>query len=245
MKTGIALPSIFWLAAAVCTAQSLTIRLYDYAGLTAEETARATGVAGLAFEHAGIELNWIYCRGSLAPSDIPDCLGNMAANEITLRLHPREPNPARSRKGELAYALVTAAGGHYSTVYVPAVRAVAADLEIAFDLLLGYAIAHETGHCLLGPRHSAAGLMRAAWTRQDAREIEQQRLGLSKQEARRAVARLARGATPATEISEYGQTSKVGRRRGLNERMSAAAKTCGLRHLRSPSTSHHDLVRDW
>jgi hypothetical protein len=46
--------------------------------------------------------------------------------------------------------------GHYATVFVPSVRAQAAGFGMAFDLLLGYAVAHEVGHCLLGPGHSNA-----------------------------------------------------------------------------------------
>ena len=38
-----------------------------------------------------------------------------------------------------------------------------AEFGMAFDLLMGYAVAHEVGHCLLGPGHSYAELMRGAW----------------------------------------------------------------------------------
>ena len=77
------------------------------------------------------------------------------------------------------------------SVFVPAVRAQAAGIGVAFGLLMGYAVAHEAGHCLLGPGHSSAGLMRAAWTRKDAGELSRVSLHLTKQEARKAAARLA------------------------------------------------------
>jgi hypothetical protein len=51
-------------------------------------------------------------------------------------------------------------------------------------------VAHEIGHCLLGPGHSYAGLMRGAWNRKDASEMSRLSLHLTKQEARKAVARL-------------------------------------------------------
>ena len=91
---------------------------------------------------------------------------------------------------EWAHAVVNAAGGTYATVFVPAVRAQAAGFGVAFDILLGYAVAHEAGHCLLGPSHSYAGLMRGAWDRKDAGEISRFSLHLTKEEARKAVARL-------------------------------------------------------
>jgi hypothetical protein len=51
-------------------------------------------------------------------------------------------------------------------------------------------VAHEAGHCLLGPDHSHAGLMRSAWNRKDADEMSRLSLHLTKQEDRKAVARL-------------------------------------------------------
>ena len=43
------------------------------------------------------------------------------------------------------------------------------DLGLAFDLLHGNAMAHETIHCRLGPAHSHSGLMR--WDRKDGEAI--------------------------------------------------------------------------
>ncbi len=90
----------------------------------------------------------------------------------------------------MGHTIVTAEGGYYASVFVPSVRAQAAGLGIAFDLLMGYAVAHEVGHCLLGPGHSYAGLMRGTWNRKDASEMSRLSLHLTKQEARKAVARL-------------------------------------------------------
>src|SRR5450631_3521411 len=73
---------------------------------------------------------------------------------------------------------------------VRAVRPGASQFGMAFDLLMGYAVAHEVGHCLLGPGHSYAGLMRGTWDRKDASEMSRISLHLTKHEARKAVARL-------------------------------------------------------
>ena len=94
-------------------------------------------------------------------------------------------------------AVVNAYGGTYAIVFVSAVRAQAAGFGMAFDLLMGYAVAHEAGHCLLGPGHSYAGLMRGAWNRKDASEMSRLSLHLTKQEARKAVARLTMAGSAA------------------------------------------------
>jgi hypothetical protein len=95
-----------------------------------------------------------------------------------------------SNDDKMGSAIVNAEGGTYATVFLSAVRAQATGFGVAFDILLGYAVAHEAGHCLLGPSHSYAGLMRVAWDRKDAREISRLSLHLTKQEARKAVAAL-------------------------------------------------------
>ena len=90
----------------------------------------------------------------------------MQVNEIVMRLQPggsRTPDG-----GTMGHSIVTAAGGSYASVLAPSVRAQAVGFGLVFDLLMGYAVAHEVGHCLLGPGHSYAGLMRGTWKREDA-----------------------------------------------------------------------------
>ena len=65
-------------------------------------------------------------------------------------------------------------------------------------------MAHEVDDCLLGPGHSYAGLMRGAWNRKDAPEMSRLSLHLTKQEVRKAVARLT-VAEPAAQ-REQSQT---------------------------------------
>ena len=172
-----------------CSAQTLVIGLYDYADLPANETVRLTETAGLALAHAGIQVVWLYCRGALAVAAA--CEGKLQANEIVVRLQPVGPRSSNAGGTlHLGHAIVTAEGGSYASVFVPAVRAQAAEFGLPFDLLLGYAVAHEAGHCLLGPGHSYAGLMRAPWSQKEAGEMSRLSLHLTKQEARKAATRL-------------------------------------------------------
>jgi hypothetical protein len=79
-----------------------------------------------------------------------------------------------SARGELSlgYSLVdtSISEGALATIYVDRVAWLSAQAgpRAAVDgpTLLGYAIAHEVGHLLLGTNaHDAAGLMRAIWSR--------------------------------------------------------------------------------
>ena len=181
------------MVSALSFAQTLVIGLYDYSDLSDKEIMGLTKTAGLALGHAGIHIVWLHCRGALAVEPRNTCEAEMEVNEIIVRLWPVGRGSTDDRTLHLGHAIVTAKGGHYATVFVPAVRAQAAEFGMAFDLLIGYAVAHEAGHCLLGPSHSNSGLMRGAWTHKDALEISRLSLHLSRPEARKAVAWL----TPA------------------------------------------------
>jgi hypothetical protein len=55
--------------------------------------------------------------------------------------------------------------------------------EVSTELVLGCAIAHELGHLLLPVRgHSAAGLMRACWSRNEFHRAERGQLTFSPEE---------------------------------------------------------------
>ena len=180
------------MASASGSAQTLVIRLYDYSDLSAKETRGATETAGRVFAHSGIYVDWRYCRGPLAETPGPTCETQMQDNEIVMRIEPGGPRSSGDERTlHLGRSMVTAEGGYYATVFVPAVRAQASEFAVAFALLLGYAVAHEVGHCLLGPGHSYAGLMRGAWSRKDGQEMSRMSLHFTNQEMRKASARLA------------------------------------------------------
>jgi hypothetical protein len=180
--------------------QALVIRLYDYSDLSVKEIVRLAETAGLVFAHSGIQVGWLQCRGALAGASGSGCEGEIQGNEIVMRLQPTGPRDSKDdRTQEMGHAIVTSEGGRYANVFVGAVRAQAKQFGMAFDILLGYALAHEAGHCLLGPGHSYAGLMRAAWNRKDAGEMSRVSLHLTKQEAQKAAARLSLAERAANE----------------------------------------------
>jgi len=168
---------------------TLVIGLYDYASLSAKEIGRLTETAGLVLADSGIQIAWVHCRGALALGPAAACETEPQANRLVVRFLPDRPH--MSTADAMGHANVTAEGGSYASVFVPAVRAQAPGFGVASDLLMGYVLAHEIGHCLLGPRHSEVGLMRGGWNRKDAVQISQLSLHLTKQEAQRAATRLS------------------------------------------------------
>jgi hypothetical protein len=184
------LPFVLFLAAGSCPAQTLVISLYDYSNLSAKEIGRITETTGLVLADSGIHIDWVYCRGALAVAPAAACEMEPQANHLVVRFLPDRPR--MSSEDAMGHANVTAEGGNYASVFVPAVREQAPGFGVASDLLMGYVVAHEVGHCLLGPHHSETGLMRGGWNRKDAEEISRLGLHLTKREAQKAAARLGR-----------------------------------------------------
>jgi hypothetical protein len=190
MKQSALLAFVLWSGSASGSAQTLVVDLYDYADLSAEQIERLTETVDLVFEHSGIQMVWQNCRGALAVGSA--CDTKLQVSEIVVRILPCGPRSSDDvRTLHLGSSTVAADGGNYASVFVPAVRAQAAGFGVSFNLLLAYAVAHEVGHCLLGPGHSFAGLMRSGWNRKDAGEISRVSLHLTKEEGRKASARLS------------------------------------------------------
>jgi hypothetical protein len=149
------------------------------------------------FAHSGSQVIWGNCRAALAVRIA--CGIALQVNEIVVRILP---GGLRSFDDfvilHLGSSIAGADGRSYASVFVPAVRAQAVDFGLSFNLLLAYAVAHEVGHCLLGPGHSYAGLMRPAWKRKEAGEISRLGLHLTKKEARKATARLSSAGLPVS-----------------------------------------------
>ena len=88
------------------------------------------------------------------------------------------------------FAILPPAGDGYAGVSYPKIEAAAQDLETGVALLLGAAMAHETGHLLLGPAHSPNGIMRSRFGLDQARKLERGELLFSREEGQRMAGRL-------------------------------------------------------
>jgi hypothetical protein len=161
----------------------VTIRIYNYAAVPAEQLAAARAAADGIFQETGISLQWIDCRVPGAAMGAA-CAGPLGEREFVLRLlespNPNSnPNPSSStnpnhdKRLALGRSLldVETHGGVLITIDPARTAAVAAQAGANSTLVLGRAMAHELGHMLLGtPRHADTGLMRAVWSQRELRE---------------------------------------------------------------------------
>jgi hypothetical protein len=135
----------------------LTLRVYDTAGVPAKALDEAKTQLRRIFNSAGVAPLWLDCV--VAQALDPACVGKLQPTEIVVRIPPRT---STSRTGHLlGAALVMPDGfGHYATIFYGEVRIRAEGDEKFEGRILGYAIAHEVGHLLLGEQiHAPTGIM--------------------------------------------------------------------------------------
>jgi hypothetical protein len=72
----------------------------------------------------------------------------------------------------------------YASLFATEVGKQAGQFGVTPATLMGYAMAHEIGHLLLGEKHAASGLMRAVWSKEEYRNMAQRWLGFSETERR-------------------------------------------------------------
>ena len=171
---------------AVGLAVTIVIRSYNNAGVPAADMAAARGHAEAVLQDAGLNIVWTDCwagRGTSAETD-PRCQ-EPVGGDIVLRLQKSRATD-RSKFVSMGFSLVKIAGAtpFLSTVYVDRTESVARVAGTDARRLLGLAIAHEIGHVLLNSNtHSAAGLMRADWSRNELRRMDEAAWGFLEAEA--------------------------------------------------------------
>ena len=152
----------------------LTLRVYNYAHVDAVSLARSEKVAAQAFENVGIQLVWMDCPVPKTHSmTYPACQSDMGLRDLVLRILPRHMALQLAARDEPLGSAQTCPESEPAcelSVFYHRVDelAVAGYRE---DRILGYVIAHEVAHILIGPGHSEEGIMRRQWTRFDLQRI--------------------------------------------------------------------------
>jgi hypothetical protein len=181
---------------------AIAIRVYNYAGIPAEQISGAQQAADDIFARSNVRLSWLNCTldAERKPAD-PTCMAVRGPSVLNLRLMPEQMAPQQGlRKGIFGFSLMSTTGGYSSTtnVYVERVDALTDGRKYRQPVVLGAVIAHELGHLLLGiGSHSKAGLMSLPWGPKALTAADKSVLGFSKRETQqleRAVAARTRSA---------------------------------------------------
>jgi hypothetical protein len=143
----------------------LLVSLFNDAGVDSATLAEAQSRASVIFSHSGIEVDWFVC-GPADPSDFlprrTACSALVWPSHLSVRIRPRAVSVSAETFGQ---AFVNAEGeGLYSNVYYQNLARSSGHRDVSDGEMLGYVLAHELGHLLLGTNsHSTSGLMQPHW----------------------------------------------------------------------------------
>ena len=182
------------------------VRVYDNGTMPATDQTVALRAAAGVLAAAGIDVMWLHCEddASQAPPSRAGfggqgnsrvCETPVVGSQLSVRLVRLPGTPSARGQLQLGYSLVdtTAGEGTLATIYVDRVHWLAGQAGADAAVLLGFAIAHEVGHLLLGTSaHAASGLMRAVWSRAELQGHDRADWLFSPEEASRMKSSIAR-----------------------------------------------------
>ena len=135
-------------------AERINISVCNLGDVPERTVAGAEAVVAAVFNPLRIEVGWA------------DCEGSGPGLNILLRLRREGPLGAeRADSLDVMGMAFTAAGvaGSRADAYYGAIEGFAQKHQADPAEVLGYVVAHELGHLLLGPGHSAGSIMSASW----------------------------------------------------------------------------------
>ena len=151
----------------------VSISVYDHAHVSSKTLAKAEQEAHRVFQQAGIETVWITCLPKPEKIEPTNGCSLVDATHLMLNIIPRGLSARdRNRNGELGTALLSEKGAnYYAYAFLDHVQML--ERSLGFPLL-GYVLAHEIGHLLLGRNsHSVSGIMSTHWYDRELRHAQE------------------------------------------------------------------------
>ena len=132
----------------------------NFASLPEYEITTAEAEAAFAFHTIPAEVTWLDCATPSPKSEEGRALRFLVRlRRDAPRYYLREVSLHTMGRAYLS----DSGEGYIADIYRPAVEALA-QLRVANESsLIGYTMAHELGHLLIGPGHAARGIMSADW----------------------------------------------------------------------------------
>jgi hypothetical protein len=186
---------------------AVTVSVYDDAKLGLETLLRAEVVATQVFQRAGVEVHWLNCIVGGKPTHPKGPCGKASyPTNLQIRIVKRSRN---LRPTTLGLSYLSEEGiGCYSEAFVEPIEALGKVFGVETRTLLGDVVAHELAHLLLGTNsHSATGIMRAHWQREELRAASQGSLHFGAGEAEIMAQHLGRGRTGEGTLVAVGRVS--------------------------------------
>ena len=150
----------------------LTVSVFNDAGASPSVMSQARNRATLILRRAGISLVWLDCGTPANPPPASACSDLSFPQHLSVRLVSTAGRPSEDTYGR---TFQNAEGeGNYALVYFNVLATSSVTESVHSGDLLGFVIAHELGHLLLGrDSHSATGLMAPVWQAGEVRMASQ------------------------------------------------------------------------
>jgi hypothetical protein len=177
--------------------RQMNVAVCNADGVREPVIAKAKAETELVFASAGVTIVWRACDGFPTPAE--------QAREPWFVVRVRTGKPPRT-VGPASLDVMGKAfveehsGGTLADVYLQAIQAMSQQHAGDSGVLLGFVMAHELGHLLLGPEHSQDGVMQAAWGQKQMDALSRRWLRFSKEGA----ARIRRGLEPRMAAGDAG-----------------------------------------
>ncbi len=156
-------------ASVAVAADVVTVHYYNQAGIGSKALHEAIVMANRAFVAAHITVRWVNCH---TEESAPSCSGETGPGVYEVSVIGAAPDGSGAKLPHFAmgHALVVPKSNSvYARIFLPRVAQYAEKVGVPVASVLGYAIAHEVGHLVLGtPEHANFGLMKAVWSRSEA-----------------------------------------------------------------------------
>ena len=181
---------------------TITISVYNDAGVPAGTLRQAEEEAQEVFQQAGIEVRWLHCSPApIAPEEEKEssaCREAVYPEHLQLRIARRPIGLTRATMG-ISY-LSEDGKGCYADLFYEQMEELHEKSKVGLASLLGHVVAHETGHLLLGTNsHAPRGIMRSVWEGEELASASKGVLFFSGSESRQMKKKLAMKADTRNE----------------------------------------------
>jgi hypothetical protein len=178
---------------------AVQLQVYDYADLNPGSLHKVLALTQQILGDAGLSVDTKVCRGTQAAPCESQIVG---ARYLVIRLVAGGSKTKDTvLHPQLGQSMADREGGTYSSLFLERIKDTAAEANVPWDIVLAYAAAHEVGHLLLGSEaHTARGVMKAHWGREDFEAMNQHHLSFIDQQARQLASRYGRSVSNALAV---------------------------------------------
>ena len=160
--------------------ERMRVAVCNIGELPAQAIEHAEAEAAYVFQSTGVEIQWTSCGAEVDAADArmrPDFV-------LRVRTGGHLPKAGATSLEAMGRAFMNVDGtGNMADVYYGAIRELTLLYPVAgADQLMGYTMAHELGHLLIGAGHRPNGLMRAALSKKELDALNRRHLKFNEAE---------------------------------------------------------------